>query len=401
MVTGAKGFVGKNLVVMLRCLANVDVIEYDIESPTNLLDDGLATANVIFHLAGVNRPEKPEDYAAGNTGFTQTICDSLCKLNRKPVIIFSSSIQAELDNPYGVSKRGAEEALLNYSQLTGARVVIFRMKNVFGKWCRPNYNSGVATFCHNIARNLPITISDRSSEVNLVYVDDVCSAMMEAGGLLPSPYNHFVPSPDSAYAEVDPSFKITLGELVDTIKSFKATRSSLQMPSFNDPFIYRLYATYLSYLEESDFAFGLDIKKDDRGCLAEFLKSASFGQIFVSRTKPGITRGNHYHHTKTEKFLVVQGEAVIRFRKIDKKAIGDGRWAIEKEKKAMGNGQEAIGDKAEIIEYRVKGEEFRVVDIPPGYTHSIENVGENELITIFWANQIFNPDNPDTYFEVV
>jgi UDP-2-acetamido-2,6-beta-L-arabino-hexul-4-ose reductase len=399
LVTGAKGFVGRNLVVTLKRLSEVDVVEYDLDSPDSILNDGLVIADVIFHLAGVNRPEKPEEYEVGNAGFTQKLCDRLQSLGHKPTVIFSSSIQAALDNPYGISKHRAEEALLHYLKQTGARVVIFRMKNVFGKWCRPNYNSAVATFCHNIARNLPISISNRTNEVNLVYVDDVCAAMMEAAGLLPAPLKHFMLSSDSVYAEIEPSFKITLGSLVDTIYSFKATRSSLQVPAFDDPFTYRLYATYLSYLEESDFAYGLDIKKDNRGSLAEFLKSASFGQIFVSRTKPGITRGNHYHHTKTEKFLVVQGQAVIRFRKIGSEAIGDGQGAIGEQ--AMGDGPEAIGKEKDIIEYRVCGEDFRVVDIPPGCTHSIENVGEGELVTLFWANQIFDPEQPDTYFEVV
>jgi UDP-2-acetamido-2,6-beta-L-arabino-hexul-4-ose reductase len=400
LVTGAKGFVGRNLVVTLEKQPDVEIVGYDLDDPKSLLDEGLATADVIFHLAGVNRPEKPEDFAAGNTGFTQTICDSLLSLNRKPVIILSSSIQAALDNPYGVSKREAENVLLKFAGQTGARAIIFRMKNVFGKWCRPNYNSGVATFCHNIARNLPVTISDRANVVNLVYVDDVCAAMMEAAGILPPPHKHFVATDDSGFPDIVPSFKVTLGELVDTIASFKNSRSTLQVPAFNDPFIYRLYATYLSYLTENDFAYGLDIKTDNRGCLAEFLKSPSFGQIFVSRTKPGITRGNHYHHTKTEKFLVVQGQAVIRFRKIDKQeAIGDGREAIGEQ--AKGDGPEAIGKEKDIIEYRVCGEEFRVVDIPPGYTHSIENVGDDELVTLFWANQVFDPGQPDTYFEVV
>lgn len=391
LVTGAKGFVGQNLVVMLAKRPDVEIIGYDLADPASVLDDGLANADVIFHLAGVNRPEKPEDFAIGNTGFTQTICDSLISLNRKPVIVFSSSIQAALDNPYGVSKLRAEETLLNFSKQSGARVVIFRMKNVFGKWCRPNYNSGVATFCHNIARNLPISISDRANTVNLVYVDDVCSAMMEASGIMHTPYKHFMPATDHVYADINPSFKITLGELVDTINSFKATRTSLLVPAFDDPFIYRLYATYLSYLEESDFAYGLDIKTDNRGSLAEFLKSASFGQIFISRTKPGITRGNHYHHTKTEKFLVVEGQAVVRFRKIESET--GSRFRVQ--------GSKSEEQKSHMLEYRVRGEEFRVVDIPPGYTHSIENVGEGELVTLFWSSLLFDPAELDTYFEAV
>jgi len=374
LVTGAKGFVGRNLVVMLGKQPDVEVVGYDLGDSPSLLDEGLATADVIFHLAGVNRPEKIEDYATGNTGFTQKLCDQLQSIGRKPTIIFSSSVQAVLDNPYGASKRRAEEALLNYSKQTGARVVLFRLKNVFGKWCRPNYNSVVATFCHNIVRNLPVSISDRANEVNLVYVDDVCKAMTEAAGLLPKPPNHLRIAADSAYADIVPLFKITLGDLVDAIHSFKDSRSSLQVPAFDNPLTARLYATYLSYLEGKDFVYSLDIKADNRGSLAEFLKSPSFGQIFISRARPGITRGNHYHNTKAEKFCVVQGEALIRFRNIQ-------------------------GD--EIIEYAVSGGEYRVVDIPPGYTHSIENVGDGELVTLFWANQVFDPEKPDTYFEEV
>jgi UDP-2-acetamido-2,6-beta-L-arabino-hexul-4-ose reductase len=377
LVTGAKGFVGRNLVVMLGRQSGVEIITYDLDDPKSLLDEGLATAEVIFHLAGVNRPEKPEDYAIGNAGFTQVLCDQLHALGRKPMIIFSSSIQALLDNPYGLSKRRAEEALLSFSEQTGARIVLFRMKNVFGKWCLPNYNSAVATFCNNIARKLPITISNSDNEVNLVYVDDVCTAMMEAAGLIQLPYKHFIPATDSAFSDIVPAFKITLGELVDTIQSFRASRSSIQVPAFKDPFIYRLYATYLSYLEESNFAYDLDIKTDNRGSLAEFLKSPSFGQIFVSRTLPGITRGNHYHDTKVEKFAVLEGEAVIRFRSIR---------------------PEVRGQKAEVIEYPISGRDFKVVDIPPGYTHSIENIGQNDLIVLFWADEIFDPSSPDTFY---
>lgn len=384
LVTGSKGFIGNNLIILLKQIANVDVVEYDLDSQESLLNDSLATVDVVFHLAGVNRPQKPEDYETGNAGFTQKLCDQLRSLGRKSTIIFSSSIQAALDNPYGISKRRAEDVLLRYLQQTGARVFIFRLKNVFGKWCRPNYNSGVATFCHNIARNLPISVVDHCSEVNLVYVDDVCVAMMEAAGLLSFPPQHFMPSYDPAFADIVPSFKVTLGEIVDTIYSFKAARSSLQVPAFDDPFIYRLYATYSSYLQETDFAYDLDIKTDNRGSLAEFLKSPSFGQVFVSHTKPGIIRGNHYHNTKTEKFLVIQGQAIIRFRHI--KTVAGGLRV------------ESAYRRESIIEYRVSGDEYRVVDIPPGYAHSITNVGDEELVTLFWSNQIFDPAQPDTYY---
>jgi UDP-2-acetamido-2,6-beta-L-arabino-hexul-4-ose reductase len=374
LVTGARGFLGRNLCVFLRQLQNVKLIEVDIDSPPEMLETGLRTANVLFHLAGVNRPENVKDYVSGNTGFTQFLCGYLQNLGKTPAIIFSSSIQAELENPYGISKRRAEEELLRFAKNSGANIFIFRIKNIFGKWCRPNYNSVVATFCHNIARDLPISISDREKELNLVYVDDVCAAMIEAAGLSAAPSKHFTRSANFGYAEIAPDFKITLGTLVDTLYGFRGHRNSLQIPVSNDPFVLRIYATYLSYLEGIDFGYKLGIKKDSRGSLAEFLKSPCFGQIFISRTKPGITRGNHYHHTKTEKFLVVQGKALIRFRHIQSD---------------------------EIIEHSVSGDEFRVVDIPPGYTHSIENVGNEELVTLFWANEIFDQEYPDTYYEEV
>jgi len=264
--------------------------------------------------------------------------------------------------------------LREFADKTGSRVVIFRLKNVFGKWCRPNYNSVVATFCNNIARDLPIVISDPANVVELVYVDDVCSAMMKSAGINSQPANQPVNPPDDVFTQVAPVYKMTLGALADSIRSFRSSRQTLRVPPFDDPFLTRLYVTYLSYLEESDFAYGLNLKTDNRGCLTEFLKSPSFGQIFVSHTKPGVTRGDHYHHSKTEKFFVVQGEAIIRFRHILQEKV---------------------------IEYRVNGKEYRVVDIPPGYTHSIENVGDGELVTLFWTNEVFDPERPDTFYEKV
>lgn len=389
LLTGASGFVGKNLGVFLRKEAAVRLIEYDIKSPLEVLEKGLQEADVIFHLAGINRPERIEEFELGNTDFTIRQCERLKTLGRTPLIIFSSSVQAVLDNPYGVSKRKAEEALLRFAEETGSRIVIFRLKNVFGKWCRPNYNSVVATFCHNIARDMPISISDPAKALELVYVDDVCSAMMKSAGInstLPSSWTTVseaeIPKevrddkrlPDKVYAEVTPVFTTTLRILADTIQSFKLSRKSFHVPAVDDPFVKRLYATYMSYLEDFDFSYGLELKTDNRGSLAEFLKSPSSGQIFVSHTKPGVTRGDHYHQTKTEKFLVVNGKAVIRFRHI-----------LENK----------------IIEYEVNGEEYRVVDIPPGYTHSIENTGDCDLVTLFWADEVFDPEKPDTYYEKV
>jgi UDP-2-acetamido-2,6-beta-L-arabino-hexul-4-ose reductase len=278
------------------------------------------------------------------------------------MIAISSSIQAELDNPYGLSKRGAEASLLDWSKNSGGRVIIFRLKNVFGKWCRPNYNSVTATFCYNIAHDIPINISDPSRELELVYIDDVVSAFLECLDCSASP--------GSEMREVKTFYRVTLRELAAKVRSFRESRRSLVLPSLDDEFTRRLYATYLSYLEEADFSYLLEQRTDSRGSLAEFIKQTHFGQLFVSRTNPGITRGNHYHHTKTEKFFVLEGEAIIRFRHI------------------LNGG---------IIEHRVSGKDFKVVDIPPGYAHSIENVGESELVTLFWASEIFDSEKADVY----
>jgi UDP-2-acetamido-2,6-beta-L-arabino-hexul-4-ose reductase len=287
----------------------------------------------------------------------------LAQHGRKIPVVLSSSTQAELDNPYGASKRAAEKIVEQYALDHGGTALIYRLTNVFGKWCRPNYNSAVATFCHNIARGLPVTVSDRNNQLKLVHVDDVIANFREdlyaehAAGVV--------------MREAGPEYSLTLGELVDQLESYRAMRESLRVPDLEPGFVQKLYSTYLSYLEEDQFAYNLTKHVDPRGSLAEFVKSPHFGQLFISRTKPGITRGDHYHHIKTEKFLVVDGQAIVRFRDIR----GEG----------------------EVIEYRVDGEEFRVVDIPPGYTHSIENVGDGELITVFWASEIFDQDRPDTY----
>lgn len=361
LVTGSNGFIGRHLMEALGRNQNVRAMGYDLGVPESELDAALAQADIIFHLAGVNRPQNVEEFKQGNTDFTQTLCAKLEAMKRTPLIVMSSSIQAELDNPYGISKRMGEQALMSWAERTGAPTVIFRLKNVFGKWCRPNYNSVTATFCHNMAHDLPVTISDPSRELELVYIDDVVEAFLKTLEEHPT---------RGEFRSVDRSFKVTLGDLAAKIRSFRESRTTLRLASMDDAFTRCLYATYLSYLDGPDFAYGLEIKTDNRGCLAEFMKSAQFGQIFVSRTKPGITRGNHYHHTKTEKFMVVEGEAVIRFRHIQ-------------------NG--------DVIEHKVSGRDFRVVDIPPGYTHSIENVGTAEMIVLFWASEIFDPGKPDTY----
>ncbi len=380
LVTGARGFIGRNLAARLAETARhsresgnpvpdpLQLSLLDIENTDSEWQESLAQANLIFHLAGINRPKEVEEYDKGNAGLTEWMCDALRAKGRKPKIVMSSSIQAALDNPYGISKRKGEEALMAFGRETGAPVSIHRLKNVFGKWCRPNYNSVTATFCHNIAHDLPISVSDPGNVVDLIYVDDIVEAFLQE---LSCPAT----APESCYApDTLPSTRITLGDLAGRIQSFHEMRSSLRVPDFSVRFNQCLYATYLSYVKPERQEYGLDIKSDPRGSLAEFIKSQHFGQIFVSRTHPDITRGNHYHHTKTEKFFVVEGDALIRMRHIES---------------------------AEVTEFRVRGDAYRVVDIPPGHTHSITNIGTGEMIALFWASEIFDPDRPDTYFTVV
>jgi UDP-2-acetamido-2,6-beta-L-arabino-hexul-4-ose reductase len=361
LVTGARGFIGRNLVAHLQTNKGCVVTAFDVDGSPQDLRIGLETADIVYHLAGVNRPQAPDEFETGNADPAREVCAILRELGRAPVIVMSSSVQAALDNPYGVSKRHAEDALREFAAQSGAQVCIYRLKNVFGKWCRPNYNSVVATFCHNIANDLPIQISHPSRELELVYVDDVVGAFLTE---LPTPAG------SNGHGDI-PSFNLTLGDLAGRIQSFHHMRTNLLTPDFAVRFNQQLYATYLSYLPGEARSHQLEIKSDLRGALAEFIKSKHFGEIFISRTRPGVTRGNHYHHTKAEKFFVVEGEGVIRMRDIESQ---------------------------EVLEYRVGGEAFQVIDIPPGYTHSIENIGAGDMITLFWANEIFDPDRPDTYF---
>ncbi len=363
LVTGSRGFIGRNLLIHLGRQAGVHVIGFDVENTAQELLGALAKADFVFHLAGVNRPKTEEEFVRGNVDLTETVCDHLLSLGRSVPLVLASSIQAELDNPYGKSKRQAEDLVSRYAETAGARGVIYRFKNVFGKWCRPNYNSVVATFCHNIARDLPITISDPNHMLELIHIDDVVRHLWEETQKA---------EPSGVYLrDVTPVHHITLGRLAERLRSFRQMREILILPDLGDALTRKLYGTYLSYLETGDFAYDLQQRCDPRGCLAEFLKSPAAGQIFVSSTKPGVTRGNHYHDTKTEKFLVIQGEAVIRFRHIES---------------------------GEVLAYPVRGEDFRVIDIPPGYTHSIENTGTTDLITLFWASEVFDSDRPDTVY---
>jgi len=361
LVTGAKGFVGTNLIAELKNRKYTDILEYDIN--TALLDTYCKEADFVFHLAGVNRPVDQSEFMEGNFRFTSTLLDTLKKYSNSCPLIVSSSTQATLDNPYGKSKKAGEDLIYEYAKETGAKVLIYRFPNVFGKWCRPDYNSAVATFCNNIANDSPIAVNDRSVVMNLVYIDDVVEELINA---LNGEENSI-----GDFCEVPAVHTITLGEIVDIIYSFKRSREELSIPDMSDEFTKKLYSTYLSYLPKDQFSYPLKMNVDNRGSFTEFLKTPDRGQVSVNISKPGITKGNHWHHTKNEKFLVVSGKGLIRFRKIDSD---------------------------EIIEYAVDGDKLQVVDIPPGYTHSIVNVGDSELVTIMWVNECFDPEKPDTYY---
>jgi len=363
LVTGAKGFIGKNLVVELKNRKYTDIFEYDKETKSSLLDKYCKEADFVFHLAGVNRPKEQSEFMESNFRLTSTLLNTLKKYQNNCPVMISSSIQAELDNPYGKSKKAGEELLFDYSKETGAKVLIYRFPNVFGKWCRPNYNSVVATFCYNIAHDLPITVNDPSVVMNLVYIDDVVDELINA---LEGKENR-----NGEFCEVPIVHTITLGEIVNLIYSFKKSREERFIPNMADAFTKKLYSTYLSYLPEDKFSYELKMNIDNRGSFTEFIKTPDRGQVSVNISKPGITKGNHWHHTKNEKFLVVSGKGVIRFRKIDSD---------------------------EIIEYFVSGDKMEVVDIPTGYTHNIENLGDTDMVTIMWANEAFNPEKPDTYY---
>lgn len=363
LVTGAKGFIGRNLIAELKNRGYETIYKYDMDSTPEQLDAYLQDCDFVFHLAGVNRPQKEEEFMEGNFGFTSVLLNGLMEKGNKAPVLITSSIQALLDNPYGKSKKAGEELLLDYQTETGTKVFIYRLQNVFGKWCRPNYNSVVATFCHNIANGLPISISDRENLINLVYIDDVVDTFISAME------GKETCAKDGLYY-VMTVYPVKLGEIADLLQSFRTSRKDLQIPDMNAPFTKKLYSTYLSYLPENEFSYSLKMNEDNRGSFTEFLKSQERGQVSVNISKPGITKGNHWHHTKNEKFLVVSGQGVIRFRKIDE-------------------------DK--VIEYQVDGSKLEVIDIPPGYTHNITNTGTANMVTIMWANEIFDPEKPDTF----
>ncbi len=374
LITGAKGFVGKNLRLALNARNDTEVFSYDLDSPVADLAQYLDDCDFVFHLAGVNRPKDPAEFAAGNTAFTE---DVLSALERRAAagrgivpVMLASSIQAALDNDYGRSKAAAEKLVADYAERTGAKVFVFRFANLFGKWCRANYNSAVATWCHNLARDLPITVRDENATVQLVYIDDAVTAMLRC--LEPDAPTSTLDNP----LGIEPAYTRSLGEIVSLIRSFRAEPGNLFVPDQADDFARKLYATYLSYLPENAFAYPLVMHRDARGSFTELFRSRDRGQVSVNISRAGITKGQHYHHTKHEKFCVVSGRGVIRFRRMD-------------------------DANAPVIEYHVSGEDMRVVRIPPGYTHSIVNEGDSDMVTVMWANETFNPAHPDTFREEI
>ncbi len=394
LVTGAKGFVGRNLVETLktirdgknrtRALKIDEIYEYDIDTDPALFDEYCEKADFVFNLAGVNRPQNPEEFMQGNFGFASKLLDTLKKHNNTCPIMISSSIQAtcigRYDSDYGRSKKAGEELVFAYGETTGAKVLVYRFPNLFGKWCRPNYNSAVATFCNNIANDLPITVNDRSIQLELLYIDDLVAEMLDAleGKEHRCEFDgiNTVLCDNGTYCAAPITHKVTLGQIVDLLDSFKAQPSTLVMPEIpNNSFAKKLYSTYLSYLPKEKVAFPLKMNVDARGSFTELLKTEKCGQFSINISNPGITKGQHWHHTKWEFFIVVAGHGLIQQRKIGTD---------------------------EVLNFEVSGEKIEAVHMLPGYTHNIINLSDTEnLVTVMWANEQFDPTHPDTFFEIV
>lgn len=366
LVTGASGFIGKNLLLHLQEKGGIDVVPFTRNHSIDDLPTLLGDVDWVFHLAGVNRPQTPEEFVIGNSGLTEQLCAAIKVCGREVRVVYTSSIQAERDNDYGNSKRAAEDALLALRQDTGNRVFIYRLPNVFGKWARPNYNSAVATFCYNVARDLPIQINDPSAVIRLVYIDDVVDNFMA----LLTGVESISPGIDDAYIELAPEYRISVGELAHQLNRFKATRDNLVTEPVGKGLVRALYSTFVSYLPPERFAYQVQQYSDARGVFVEMLKTPDAGQMSFFTAHPGVTRGGHYHHSKTEKFLVIKGKACFRFRHM------------------------LTG---EFFELHTSGEQSEVVQTVPGWTHDVTNVGDDELICMLWANEIFDRDKPDTF----
>ena len=395
LITGAAGFVGKNLTASLEAIRDGkdrrfpgltigELYLYDVDSPASLLEEACRKADFVFHLAGVNRPQNVDEFMQGNFGFTSRLLDTLKTYGNTCPVVLSSSIQATLigryDSDYGRSKKAGEELLFAYGEETGAKVLVYRFPNLFGKWCRPNYNSAVATFCHNYANDLPITVNDPSVQLELLYIDDLVEEMIDA--LQGKPHRcefdgiNTVLQDDGRYCAAPVTHKVTLGEIVSLLDSFKAQPQTLVMPEIpHNSFAKKLYSTYLSYLPKEKVSFPLKMNVDPRGSFTELLRTANCGQFSVNISKPGITKGQHWHHTKWEFFIVVSGRGLIQMRKI-------------------------CSD--EVLNFEVSGEKIEAIHMLPGYTHNIINLSDTEdLVTLMWANELFDPNKPDTFFEVV
>jgi UDP-2-acetamido-2,6-beta-L-arabino-hexul-4-ose reductase len=389
LITGAKGFVGQNLVAALqnirdgkdRTRPSLEIGElflYDVDTDVALLDEYCAKADFVFHLAGINRPKDTAEFMEGNRDFFSFVLSLLQKHNNPCPVMLSSSIQATLsgrfaNSVYGESKKAGEQLAFDYGKESGAKVFVYRFPNLFGKWCRPNYNSAIATFCYNVASGLPLQINDPAVEMQLAYIDDVIDELLNAlsGN----------PTKDGVYCTVAQQHCTTLGFIADTIQSFPSLREKAEVPDFTDALVYKLYSTYLSYLPAEKFIYDLKMNEDNRGSFTEIIRTPDRGQFSVNISRPGITKGNHWHHSKNEKFLVVKGEGLIQLRRV---------------------GVDHNGELYPVVEFRVSGEKLQVVEMIPGYTHNIINLSETEdLVTFMWANESFNPEKPDTFFEAV
>jgi UDP-2-acetamido-2,6-beta-L-arabino-hexul-4-ose reductase len=362
LVTGSKGFIGSNLCLYLST-HNYEVYGYDVGMGEGTLKHCVANADLIVHLAGINRPLKPEEFIDGNVNLTKKLLDFVLETGTKAPIIFSSSTQAALDNPYGKSKKMAEDEILSFSKERDHPVYVYRLYNVFGKWCRPNYNSVIATFCYNVAHNIPLTVNKDAAPIDFVYIDDIINEFVKVIN------GKRKPNLDINY--VEPHYIEKLDDIVTLLNGFKESRTDLLVPLQKDGFAKKLYSTYLSYLDEADFAYPLMSHGDQRGSFTEAFKTNDFGQVSVNVSHPGITKGDHYHMSKNEKYLVVTGTCEIKLRK--------------------------VGD-TKVISYTCSGNDLKVVDIPPGYTHNITNIGTEDSVTVMWANELYDPKNPDTYY---
>ena len=365
LVTGANGFIGQNLISTLKEMPNIEIFEFYKNSSQKELEDYLKRSDIIYHIAGVNRPKDTQEFYKGNSSLTEQIVDILLDNNKQTPIVMTSSAQVGNGSDYAKSKELAEETLKEYAKETNADIFIYRLPNVFGKWSRPNYNSVIATWCYNISRDLPIRVDNPSTILNLAYIDDVVSAFV----------NHLYRSVDSkVYYEIDNVFKKSLKEIKELLITFKKSRENLIIPHIAKGFVRALYAIYLSFLPKDKFSYKLNGHKDNRGTFYEILKTLDSGQLGLSTTKPNIVRGNHFHNTKNEKFIVVRGKALIELRDI-------------------------FSD--EVVSFEVSGDNLEVVEMIPGYTHNIKNIGDDELVLLIWANENYDPNNPDTYYEEV